>query len=229
MGWVAECYPDLIKSIYDLGHEIGYHSYYHDFPSTQSVQAFEKDLLNGLEVIEKSIGIRPRAYRAPNLSLDSNAIHILPILVKHGIEVSSSTRSHRIIQGHKVPSSPFLWFFQDSTLLEFPVNRISFFSKAFTFTGSGYFRILPYWLTRKLFEANEYNFAYFHPNDIDSKHPTDKRLGLLRNSMNKIGTPMCRQKIERLLLDFDFINLSEAVNQYHMSEKSLQRISLRIG
>jgi peptidoglycan-N-acetylglucosamine deacetylase len=229
MGWVAERYPGLVKDIYDLGHEIGYHSYYHDFPSTQSVQAFEEDLLNGLEAIEKCIGIRPRVYRAPNLSLDSNSIHILPILVKHGIQISSSTRSHRIIQGHKVPNRPFLWTFQNSTLLEFPVNRISLFSKAFTFTGSGYFRIMPYRLTRQLFKADPYNFAYFHPNDIDSNHPTDKRLGFLRNWMNKVGTPTCQQKIEKLLLDVDFMNLSEAANQYRTSEKSLQCVSLRIG
>ena len=154
MGWVAERYPDLVKHFLELGHEIGYHSYYHDLPSTQSVQAFEEDLLNGLEVIEKCIGLRPRAYRAPNLSLDSNSIHILPILVKHGIQISSSTRSHRIIQRRKVPNRPFLWTFQNSTLLEFPVNRISIFSKAITFTGSGYFRIMPYRLTRQLFKAH---------------------------------------------------------------------------
>lgn len=97
MGWVLEHYPSLVRYIDRLGHEIGYHSYHHLLPSTQSAYEFEKDLTNGLDLIERHIGKRPIMYRAPNLSWDDTSLFTLPILHQNGIEISSSIRSHRVV------------------------------------------------------------------------------------------------------------------------------------
>lgn len=51
--------------------------------------------------------------------------------------------------------------------------------------------------------------ACFHPNDIDGEHPQDKQLGLIRNSMNSVGTSKYESKLLELLQDFHFSPLSE--------------------
>lgn len=42
LGWVAEQQPEVVKRIAEAGHEIGYHSYYHQMPVNQGPEAFEK-------------------------------------------------------------------------------------------------------------------------------------------------------------------------------------------
>lgn len=210
MGWVVEHYPDLVRKIDGFGHDIGYHSYYHLMPSSQSVFEFEEDLINGLDLIEQHIGKRPIMYRAPNLSLGNASLFILPILFENGIEISSSIRSHRVVQRQLIPNLPFHWRFNGASLLEFPVNRLSIPVMPFTFTGSGYFRLMPYFLIKSMFKSHAYNMAYFHPNDIDKEHPRDKQLGIIRNWMNRVGTSKCESKIFDLLQDFHFSSLAEA-------------------
>lgn len=209
MGWVVEHYPDLVRNIDSFGHDIGYHSYNHLLPSSQSANEFEADLINGLDLIEKHIGKRPIMYRAPNLSMDNTSLFTLPILHQNGIEISSSIRSHRVVQGQLIPNLPFQWRFNGTSLLEFPVNRLAIPLYPITFTGSGYFRLMPYFLLKSLFKSHSYNMAYFHPNDIDGEHPRDKQLGPLRNWMNSVGTTKCESKIFDLLQAIHFSSLSE--------------------
>ena len=220
MGWVVEHYPDLVRYIDSFGHDIGYHSYHHLLPSTQSAREFEEDLTNGLNLIERHIVKRPIMYRAPNLSLDDTSLFALPILLQNGIEISSSTRSHRVVQGQTVPNSPFHWRFNGASLLEFPVNRLAIPSNPITFTGGGYFRVMPYFLLKPLFKSHSYNMAYFHPNDIDGEHPQDKQLGLIRNWMNSVGTSKCESKMLELLQDFHFSPLSE-VKEFCIKEEMI--------
>lgn len=210
LGWVAECYPDLVRKIYEAGHEIGYHSYYHMLPLLQNAEEFEADLKVGLNMLQQAIGQEIKYYRAPNLSLAQNTRWLLPLLAKNGITVSSSSKAYAHLNGKAVPGKPFLIDTEYGQLLEFPLNRLNIAGFHWVYTGSGYFRILPYSIIKLLFSNNSYNMAYFHPNDIDGETPTDPRLPYYRNKMNVAGTKGALNKLDLLLSEHKFLSIGEA-------------------
>lgn len=210
LGWIAERYPDLLRKIQEAGHEIGYHSYYHMLPLLQNEEKFEADLKHGLNVLQQAIGEEIKYYRAPNLSLTNKTRWLLPLLAKNGITISSSSKAYSHLNGKNVPGKPFLIDTEYGQLLEFPLNRLSIAGFHWVYTGSGYFRILPYSLIKLLFDNNSYNMAYFHPNDIDGETPTDPRLPYYRNKMNVAGTKGALKKLDLLLTSYRFLTIGEA-------------------
>lgn len=226
MGWIAEVYPNLVKQIAAEGHEIGYHSYYHMRPMYQSKEVFTKDLKDGISMIENITQKKIAVYRAPNLSLDSKTTWILPILIENGIKASSSTKSYRSIKGQIIPNQPFIWQTETGELPEFPLNRLNIPAFPLTFTGSGYFRLFPFWFTNYLYNSQHYNNGYFHPNDIDAHVPTPKELGIIRNWLNTVGSSTTLEKLDKLLTNHQFCRIGEAVSQILDSQNAttLKRI-----
>jgi polysaccharide deacetylase family protein (PEP-CTERM system associated) len=222
LGWIAESYPGLIKKIHEAGHEIGYHSYYHMLPIMQDENLFEEDLIKGLDLLQQAIGEKIKYYRAPNLSLTNHTRWLLPLLVKHGISVSSSSKSYSLLNGKSVPGKPFIIDTEYGQLLEFPLNRLNIAGFHWVYTGSGYFRILPYGIIKHLFNSNSYNMAYFHPNDLDAQTPTDRRLPFYRNTMNTIGTRNALQKLDKLMHKQLFMSLGDAAEVIMKSDSQIE-------
>ncbi len=69
-GWVAETWPDVIRTIRDAGHEIGHHGYLHE--SVRGVdEATEIGYLHrGLAALDEILGVRPIGYRAPSCDIN---------------------------------------------------------------------------------------------------------------------------------------------------------------
>ena len=210
MGWVAEHHPGLAREIVKQGHEVGYHSYHHQLPVKQGPDAFERDLVEGLKVLEDDIGQKVVHYRAPRFSLCHRTNWTLPILVSHGIEVSSSVKSVRRFGSELVPIHPFYFSYEGISLLEMPLNQASWAGINWVFTGSGYFRIMPFWLIRKLYLQYDYNMAYFHPRDFDTDVPTTSLLPFYRNIMCRLGNHTTTVKLSRLMNELDFLTVGAA-------------------
>jgi peptidoglycan/xylan/chitin deacetylase (PgdA/CDA1 family) len=86
-GWVAERWPDAVRSIRDAGHEIGHHGYLHESSRGASRELEEHRLLRGLEALDVVAGVRPRGYRAPMWEASA----ALPrLLAEHGFDYDSS-------------------------------------------------------------------------------------------------------------------------------------------
>ncbi len=64
-GWVAERWPDAVRSIRDAGHEIGHHGYLHESSRGATPELEATRLLRGLEALDAVAGVRPIGYRAP--------------------------------------------------------------------------------------------------------------------------------------------------------------------
>ncbi|MBW6499389.1 MAG: polysaccharide deacetylase family protein [Bacteroidales bacterium] len=209
LGWVAEHHPGLIREIAEAGHEIGYHSNKHELPANQGPEAFEADLLYGLNLLESITGKRPVQYRAPMFSLCHKSAWAIPLLMKHGIEISSSYKAYQHIIGHNIPNTPFWFEHHGKRLLELPLNRLNLPLLNWVYTGSGYFRLLPKSIIRQLFRSSKYNMAYFHPRDFDTQVPSTPLLPAYRNKMNRIGNSTTAGKLEMLLNDMKFHSLGD--------------------
>lgn len=213
MGWVAAHNPETVKKIMKAGHEIGYHSYYHELPAHQGPEAFEQDLQRGLDVLEHITGLKVTQYRAPRFSFDRQTAWTIPVLLKHGITLSSSVMSGRQLGTALSPQYPFIWSYNGHQILEMPLNRASTFGLQWVYTGSGFFRIFPLPLIRKMYAASSYNMAYFHPRDFDPDVPTTPMLPFYRNIMSRLGNKTTIPKLSRLMDQFRFTSVGQAAAQ----------------
>lgn len=209
LGYEAEKDPELVRLIAEAGHEIGFHSYYHIPPKYQSRDAFESDLIKGLEKLREISQRKVNFYRAPIFSLNAHSAYIIEVLQTHGIIASSSAMEGVRVCSKKVPPLPFKW---PGDLMEFPLPTLSVAGLRIPFSGGGYFRALPTSLIHRLAQKRMYNMWYFHPRDFDDNPPSTRLLPWYRNHMNHLGTKCFMEKFRKLLKRFRFISLGEAYN-----------------
>ncbi len=219
LGWVAERQPSLVLAIRSAGHEIGCHSYAHRLVYEQTPQEFRADLRRGLDVLEDTLGERIRAYRAPSFSITSRSLWALDVLAEEGITLDSSiypTHHDRYgIPG--TPLEPHPISLPAGTLWEFPPPVYRLLGYPLPVGGGGYFRLYPYALTRhalKRINAGGRPFAiYLHPWEVDPDQPRF-RPGLLRGFRHYVNLERTEERLVRLLQDFPFGTLSEALAAY---------------
>jgi len=76
-GFVAETHTDLVKEIFDRGHEIGHHGYMHEAPATMSKREEEDVLKKGINILNDITGKVPIGYRSPSWELSSISLELL--------------------------------------------------------------------------------------------------------------------------------------------------------
>lgn len=213
LGYEAKSNPALVRDIHRSGHEIGFHSVWHEPPYAQTAKAFESDLKEGIALLQDLVGDEIVLYRAPMFSLDDRTPWVPEILLQNGIRISSSIYGAKTWKGEKLPRQPFLWKTKIGNLLEFPLIATRWGGVPVHTNGGGYFRILPYPLLKLFLLAKDYNVFYFHPRDFDIQLPKSKYLPFYRNLMGRLGNRTTAHKIKRLTEKISFISIKQAAAQ----------------
>lgn len=236
MGWVAERHPHMVEPILKEGHGIGYHSWWHQDISKITDEVFEEDLAKGLDFFKDSFGLRLTTYRAPYFSMTNGSLSKYKILLRHGIEISSSVKSgipfphaQRIPPGeapssHEALSSPFKITLSTGSLLELPLNRFNLAGLKFPFSGSGYFRLLPISLIVHLIQSSDYTMSYFHPRDLDPAVPATPHNSPFRTVLNRLGSKNSTLKFNRLLNNIPFDAFPDSLDK--MELEALPKIQI---
>lgn len=86
-GWTAEKYPDRIHAILEDGHEIGHHSYLHEWIDPDKPQEERESFERALEALDKVAGIKPVGYRSP---AGETSPTLMDLLHEHGLIYDSS-------------------------------------------------------------------------------------------------------------------------------------------
>jgi peptidoglycan-N-acetylglucosamine deacetylase len=213
LGWIADQYPELIKKIDGLGYEIGSHSFDHKLIYTKTRAEFDEDLKKSLFSIEDAIGKKVKYFRAPAFSINDKTLWFFEILNKYGIDIDASVfPGKRDFGGFPAfsPARPVIIEYKGIRLKEFPVNMHKLLGFSFVFSGGGYFRMLPYFLLKKFSESSDYLMTYLHPRDLDYEQPLLAGLTTTRRFKSYVGLKSCYSKLDKLLIDFKFIDLSMA-------------------
>lgn len=213
VGWVAEMYPGLVQTIFDSGHQVGYHSWKHTRPFRQKPEEFHDDLHKGFITIQDITGSNVIAYRAPNFSLNRDTLWAYKTMIESGIKVSSSIKQGQKLGQVHAPGLPFIIRSTDGQLVEFPLCQ----SYKTTFSGSGYFRLCPPVLLQHLYNR-DYTMTYFHPRDFDVHFNKEFELGYMRNWMHKVGNATTLTKLEKLATNKTFISIAEALKQINLDK-----------
>jgi peptidoglycan/xylan/chitin deacetylase (PgdA/CDA1 family) len=129
-GYTAELYPDLVKRIYDEGHEIGVHGYLHEKPSDLSDLEEETSLVKTCQILKDITGEKPVGYRSPWWDMKQTTP---ALLAQHGMQYDSSLMDD---------DSPYTLPTDSGDLVELPIHWTNDDWEQFAFTidpptGSG--------------------------------------------------------------------------------------------
>lgn len=210
LGWVAEKKPQLIKRIADNGHEVAAHSYLHRKVGELTEKEFYGDASRSIKILEDITGNKITAFRAPGFSFNNNTKWAFEILSQLGISEDSSLKSGFHFGNKTIPDKPFIIEGAGFSIKEFPTRTHPIFGKKLIYSGSGYFRLLPYQFVKNRFLASEYEMSYFHPRDFDSLIHTFYNGHPILQLRYRLGTNSSKKKLSQLVQDFQFITLEEA-------------------
>jgi polysaccharide deacetylase family protein (PEP-CTERM system associated) len=179
LGWVAQRSPTLVRQIHVAGHEVACHGMSHELVYQQTPQQFASETRDAKRLLEDTIGARVDGYRAASWSITRESLWALDTIHELDFKYDSSVFPIRHDR-YGIPDAPqrpgHIATPSGSKLVEFPPSTASFFGLRVPVAGGGYFRLLPYWLTRRglrsINDALEQPFVfYLHPWELDVDQP----------------------------------------------------------
>jgi len=209
LGWVGERHPAIVRRIAASGHEIASHGYEHRGIDSQTVEQFRHDIRRTKLLLEDVGQTQVLGYRAPTFSMSAKTWWAYEVLSEEGYVYSSSIYpiAHELYGMPAAPRAPFQP--TSSSIVEIPLTTIRLFNRNFPVAGGGYFRLLPYGVSRRAIEhINRYESPpcvfYFHPWEIDPDQPRVKGVGLKSRLRHHLNLRKMRPRLARLLADFSW-------------------------
>jgi polysaccharide deacetylase family protein (PEP-CTERM system associated) len=206
LGWIAERYPQLVRDIVAQGHELASHGYGHERASDLSEAAFTQDVDRAKKLLEDIAGTPVKGYRAPSFSIGTGNLWAFDVLARAGYRYSSSI--YPIAHDHYgMPDSPRFAYRLSAGILEVPVTTLRIGSRNLPSSGGGYFRLLPYalsrWMIRRVNQQDgESAIFYFHPWEIDPGQPRVPGIDAKTRFRHYVNIPRMEAKLGTLLDDF---------------------------
>lgn len=209
LGWVAERYPHIVRAIADGGHELASHGWSHRPVNKLDPQEFRREVRASKAILEELTGQVVSGYRAPNFSITPGTEWAFDVLCEEGYRYDSSLFPIRR-PGYGYPSCPPLPHVisrQSGTLCEFPLATTVWCGLRLPAAGGGYFRHLPYALTRRAFREHSDNAIpavfYLHPWELDPGQPR-LTTSMVTRFRHYRGLGKTAKRLERLLAEFRF-------------------------
>ena len=220
LGWIAERHPALVERIAAAGHEVASHGFSHQLIYGQTPAEFREETRRSKELLQDLTGRAVIGYRAASFSITKQSLWALDVLLDLGFQYDSSIfpihHDRYGIPGAS-PEPGRISAPSGRTLVEFPMSAASLGGIKIPVSGGGYFRLLPYWVTRAgLRQVNEkrgHPFVfYLHPWEIDPGQP---RIGVkwLSRFRHYTNLERCEERLKRLLDDFAFTRITDVLER----------------
>ena len=208
LGWIAERYPQMVKKIVAAGHELASHGYGHLRASDQTQAEFSNDIRSAKALLEDIGGQAVLGYRAPSFSIGHANLWALEALHDAGYRYSSSI--YPIQHDHYgMPDAPRFAFYPNGPdgLLEVPITTVQLGQRKLPAGGGGYFRLLPYALSRWMMERvnrvdQQSAIFYFHPWEIDPGQPRPPGASAKSRFRHYVNLGRMEGRIAQLTRDF---------------------------
>ena len=208
LGWIAERYPQVVRKIVAGGHELASHGYGHLRASDQTREEFRDDITRSKALLEDIGGQQVLGYRAPSFSIGTANLWALDVLQEAGYRYSSSI--YPIQHDHYgMPDAPRFAFYPNGPdgLLEVPITTVQVMQRKLPAGGGGYFRLLPYALSRWMMErVNQVDqqsaIFYFHPWEIDPGQPRPEGASMKSRFRHYVNLDRMEGRIAQLTRDF---------------------------
>jgi len=206
LGWVAERDRRLIRDLVAAGHELASHGLQHVRVSAQTPERFRRDVIETKALLEDIGGVEVLGYRAANFSITPEVDWAYEILGETGHRYSSSLYPIRH-DHYGQPDAPRFCHRRNAQVLEIPVSTVRFAGRNWPCGGGGYFRLLPYRLSRQALRSvqrkeREPCVFYLHPWELDPGQPRIAKLPLKSRLRHYTNLSRTAERLRRLASDF---------------------------
>jgi len=215
LGWIAEKFPETLKEIVAGGHRLACHGMDHQRLYKMTQTEFAEDIQKAKGLIEQHSQTSVVGYRAPSFSLTPEVWWVYEELEKAGFGYSSSlypvkTDHYGALNAPRTAFHPI----DGSDILEIPMSVCDLPLKRLPASGGGYFRLLPYFLSKYMLEKAKRqtrtpSIFYMHPWELDTDQPYIKsapRLSRFRHYTGQAGLP---DKLTQLSKSFKWAPVEE--------------------
>ncbi|MEG1051415.1 MAG: DUF3473 domain-containing protein [Janthinobacterium sp.] len=210
LGWIAERYPQMVKKIVAAGHELASHGYGHLRASDQTRAQFDNDIRSSKALLEDIGGQAVVGYRAPSFSIGHANLWAFDELQEAGYGYSSSIYPIRH-DHYGMPDAPrFAWRPRGPLgMLELPVSTVRLRGRNLPAGGGGYFRLMPYalsrWLLRRINSRDgQAGIFYFHPWELDPGQPRPPGLSAKTRFRHYLNLGRMEARLGHLTRDFSW-------------------------
>lgn len=121
-GWVAEQYPEKIRTVFEDGHELGALGYHHEHMALLSEEEQEEAISKGIHAIQNVCGISPKGFRSPEGELTMDTLRIAR---RNGLAYSSNLSNDDRPYFHD--------FAGEECMLEIPIHWVNYDLPYFAF------------------------------------------------------------------------------------------------
>lgn len=214
LGWFADRHPELVRALASDGHEIASHGWSHRSLATLSPDAFRHEVRASKTLLEQLTGRPVVGFRAPNFSIVPGTEWAFDVLLDEGYLYDSSLFIHRRRRSSGYPNAcpgAHEIFRANGSILEVPIAVRGWAGVPVPASGGGYFRHLPYFITRRAFarlsRRGTPGVFYIHPWELDAEQPRVHApfLTRLRHYTGLRRTPA---RLDRLLSEFAFTSIA---------------------
>jgi polysaccharide deacetylase family protein (PEP-CTERM system associated) len=214
LGLVAARFPEVVRRIAQGGHEVATHGWSHRPVYSLGAEGLRREVRDSVVALEDQTGAKVLGFRAPDFSIREDSFWAFGVLAEEGIVYDSSI--YPIAGPRYGMRSAFRqpWLIRcqaGGELIELPLTTVEWLGVRAPVAGGGYFRLLPYALTRaairRVNRGGMAANAYFHPYELDteeirtSKHRIPFKLRLTQN----LFRGRVEARLRRLLADFRWV------------------------
>lgn len=208
LGWIAERYPEMVRAIAALGHEVASHGYGHQRATEQTRDAFLADIVHAKNLLEDVCGREVKGYRAPSFSIGLQNQWAFDCILQAKYRYSSSVYPVRH-DHYGVPDAPRFPFHPREGLLEVPVTTSRLLQTNLPAGGGGFFRVLPYsvskWLIQRVNRLDRQPaIFYFHPWELDAEQPRVRTVSAKTRFRHYVNLHRTETRLRKLLGEFEW-------------------------
>jgi len=207
LGWIAERHRPMVRRIVEGGHELASHGYAHFRADSQTPPEFAADVGRTKAILEDIGGVPVLGYRAASFSVGAGNLWAHEVLAEQGYAYSSSIYPIRH-DLYGMPDAPRFPYNPPGLgrFVEWPVTTATVFGRNVPCGGGGYFRLLPYglsrWLMRRVNEEGKPCIFYFHPWEVDPGQPRQHGVSLKTRVRHYTNLGRMEARLRRLLGEF---------------------------
>ncbi len=202
LGEIARDNAQLVKSIAEMGHEIGCHGLSHELVSVLSLEQFKSETEKAKQILDGILGVSVQGYRAPCFSMEQEKLEILWEL---GFTYDASMirfKEHNLYKMMDMTSFEKVesLIYKKGVHYEFETPTLNIIGRSIPISGGGYFRLFPLWLMKyfmKKYWKSESNFVFYvHPFEISGKPLKNaKKMGLKNYIRFQVGRATLQNRL----------------------------------
>jgi polysaccharide deacetylase family protein (PEP-CTERM system associated) len=214
LGWVARKHPELVRRIHAAGHEIASHGCDHIRTDELGPAGFFQDILRARHALEECVGVAVRGYRAPSFSISAHTPWAHELIAQAGYRYSSSI--YPVNHDHYgMPEFPRRAQTTRAGVVEIPITTVSLFNRNWPAGGGGFFRLLPYalsrWMIRRCHRADQQPVVFYcHPWEFDPDQPRVAGLPFKNRFRHYLNLHRTEDRFRALLRDFRWGRMDQA-------------------